>query len=677
MEPYPFDPLSEEEQAAAVAAVTAVLGPTQVQLYDEWDIVTLKEPPKKLMLAFINGTGPRPPRQAEVTFYYGRSDEYIEFIVHLPFGGTATVVKRTVQKYARPPYSCFSDKMTTDLIKADPRFKNAMYRRGISDYDMDNNIYYDISPDSRLDDLRNCIDCQGPYAALKYCPRPRVFALSPYWNDGNKDTTSAYIQPIGGIIAWVDRRTNTVIDVYDGDVYPLIKGTLDWDRGTRGTLNPMIISDPNPSFTFTPGDEYQVSWEGWQFRYAPDTTFGLILREISVLDRTVNYSNPVRRNVAYRINLTDDITGYASNDIPSKARNFLDVREFPSRDYMSPLQPGIDVPPYATLKNATFTYADGTQFTVENAIAFYEQDGGLSWRHSDYTCSSWGIRGRRNRQLVVAYVSAVGNYDFARYFIFNQDGSIEFQNKLTGVLECDASYKDHVQETLQAHAESGTLLHSYLEAPNHWHAFCLRIDPDIDGVNNTVLEADVVLDPVSEENPCGNIFREYNTILETEKTAQRDHDFNKARKWIVANQSSRTELGHIRSYELCPYPMARPFSNPKSRIGKRALYLQHNLFVTKYRDDEFYAMGKYPVEKPRDQGLSKYICNDEKIVNTDVVLWYVSGLAHPPTVEQYPVMIADTLSVKFAPHNFFSENPMLDVDPDRIVDCPPCIPDAK
>jgi primary-amine oxidase len=387
----------------------------------------------------------------------------------------------------------------------------------------------------------------------------------------------------------------------------------------------MIISDPNPSFTFTPGDEYQISWQGWAFRYGYDTTFAMILREITVLDRTVNYENPVIRDLIYRMNISELITGYASNVIPSKGRNFFDVREFPAREFMSQLKPVVDVPPYAKMLPAVFTYADGSTLEVENVIAVYKQDGGVSWRHNDYSCSgAINIRGRRNRQLVITYTLVVGNYDYPVYYIFNQDFSLEIEVGLTEVLETDGVNKTKVTYG-QDGIETGTLIHRYIEAPNHWHAMSLRMDVCIDGEHNTVHEADTILLPVSDENPCGNIFVEKHTVLPSVKKA--------IRKWVIHNPNSKTDLGHSRAYELVPAPVAHPFSNPQSRIGKRTLYLQHTLFVTQYADDEFYVTGKYPVENCKDEGLAKYTREDKNLVNQDVVLWHTTGLAHSPVVE--------------------------------------------
>ena len=64
------------------------------------------------------------------------------------------------------------------------------------------------------------------------------------------------------------------------------------------------------------------------------------------------------------------------------------------------------------------------------AIALYERDGGIAWKHDDET--------RRARDLVLGFVSTVGNYDYGFDWIFHQDGALEMRVALTGVMAAKA-----------------------------------------------------------------------------------------------------------------------------------------------------------------------------------------------------------------------------------------------
>ncbi len=73
--------------------------------------------------------------------------------------------------------------------------------------------------------------------------------------------------------------------------------------------------------------------------------------------------------------------------------------------------------------------------TIENAICMHEEDYGLAWKHSDWrTSKTWS---RRLRRLVVSFFTTVANYDYGFYWYFYQDGTIEMEVKLTGIIATD------------------------------------------------------------------------------------------------------------------------------------------------------------------------------------------------------------------------------------------------
>ena len=68
---YPFNPLSEQEQISCVEAVTPFIPGGFDEEFDEWDRISLKDPPKAEMLKFMAGEGPEPQRKANITFFKG------------------------------------------------------------------------------------------------------------------------------------------------------------------------------------------------------------------------------------------------------------------------------------------------------------------------------------------------------------------------------------------------------------------------------------------------------------------------------------------------------------------------------------------------------------------------------------------------------------------------------
>jgi primary-amine oxidase len=58
--------------------------------------------------------------------------------------------------------------------------------------------------------------------------------------------------------------------------------------------------------------------------------------------------------------------------------------------------------------------------------------------------------------------------------------------------------------------------------------------------------------------------------------------------------------------------------------------------------------------------MTAWIADDENLVNTDVVLWYVFGIHHITRAEDWPVMPVDKVSFTLKPFGFFDRNPSLD-----------------
>ena len=70
--------------------------------------------------------------------------------------------------------------------------------------------------------------------------------------------------------------------------------------------------------------------------------------------------------------------------------------------------------------------------TLHNAICMHEEDYGILWKHVDMVSGRTEVR--RSRRLVVSSIATVGNYEYGFYWYFYQDGSIECEVKLTGIM---------------------------------------------------------------------------------------------------------------------------------------------------------------------------------------------------------------------------------------------------
>lgn len=694
-----FKPLTQTEQETATTLVLAWFVNEGITLElnteenplgrDIIDLVMLKEPPKADVKAYWSG-GLKPPREATYTVWLAVPDEYYKFTILYTDETTAQITSSEIVPKARPSYSCADDNVASALllggtlgegefaveVPPNEEFVNALFARGITQADIDNGkIYLDVSIDGRLDNLNKCLDCEGETAILKESPRPHSFYLTPFWNDGYDAGTDAYNQPIEGVSAFVDRRTNTVLKVIDtGVITPIKKDYLKYDRADSTQLKPLVISQPEgPSYVLE-DDGYTIKWGDWIITWGVRADTGLVLYRVRYNDRTHVDPNDVTkttRDIIYRASLAELATLYGSPEFNTVMRNYLDIREYPPRDFMIPLTPGIQVPSHATLKNVNFTLYDGSIYPVE-AVAIYEMDHGNIYSHQNYAClegecpESPGLEGTclvgsRGRALYITVVHTIGNYDYIVNHIFDMGGRYRAEIQATGVLEnMGTHYENNPGDDVELY---GNLTNHNVIGLNHTHIGCFRLDLDIDGENNRVLESSIVPAKVSEENPCGNSFVEEEKLLTTEKCAVRNDNCDKGVSWVVTNEESTNELGYPRGYHLIPFPMPKGLVNSRSRIGKRAIFTQNDLYVTKYREGELDAMGEFPVERGRDLGIKKYIKNNESIVDEDVVLWYSTGFGHPPSVEQYPVMNTEVFGFNLVPEMFFNSNPALYYEP--------------
>src|SRR5262249_28064183 len=153
------------------------------------------------------------------------------------------------------------------------------------------------------------------------------------------------------------------------------------------------------------------------------------------------------------------------------------------------LRAGHEVPANATLLPVVLADDLGRPAVLKNAVAIYEQDGGLLWTHTDF--QSRKVETRRARQLVLHTLSTVGNYDYSLRWIFGQDGSIEVQVELTGVVLIKGT-KEKQCVVCQQEPDGdgrlrplgaeryGTLVAPQLVATHHQHFFNFRLHFDLD-----------------------------------------------------------------------------------------------------------------------------------------------------------------------------------------------------
>lgn len=268
----------------------------------------------------------------------------------------------------------------------------------------------------------------------------------------------------------------------------------------------------------------------------------------------------------------------------------------------------------------------------------------------------------RSRNLILQSILTVGNYEYIFAWWFLQNGTIELETRATGILS--TSLIDPGKRSPWGNVVSPGVL-----AANHQHLFCLRVDPMLDGGNNTVIQEDSVAVPQNEEeNPHGNAWKLVKTPFEKSGYADAAPFENRVFKIVnenVVNPISGNPVG----YKLVPQPSQLLLAAPTSVVRKRAQFAEHHIWVTAYKDGDLWAGGKWTNQSLKEiDGVADYAARNEDVRDKDLVLWHTFGLTHNPRVEDYPVMPSEIIVVSLKPADFFNKNPALDVPSSRQID---------
>lgn len=220
---------------------------------------------------------------------------------------------------------------------------------------------------------------------------------------------------------------------------------------------------------------------------------------------------------------------------------------------------------------------------------------------------------------------------------------MSFSVRLTGILNV------YVLAPSESPAPFGSTVAPQINAHYHQHIFSFRIDPMIDGLKNTVLEADIV--PLSSptgstDNWAGNGFTVDERVIKTAEEGGRVYDHEKDRRWTIVNREKK----HYASNKPSGYGLTvrgactQLLAKADSWVGKRAMFATKSLWVT--RDDEneprMWPAGKYVPQTrthPVDS-VANWCKGDDSLEDQDLVLFLTMGINHIPHPEQWPVWVS-------------------------------------
>ena len=627
--PHPLDPLSTAEISRASQLIRDHFGwgdDLRVETID------LDEPLKNV----VNSYAPGAPIRRIARFNIYRRGVMGVFSGKFDLA-SGELLWQVFREDARAMVALEEVLLIEKTVKEDLRFQEALRRRGLLD-ELDfmcidpwtlGNFGYEIEQGRRV---LNCFVWM------------RTFPLDNY-----------YAHPVEGLHALIDVSTLEVLKIEDhfeesGDYIPVPRTPLNYDKDVVTEFRPSsapldVVQPEGPGFRV---EGNRVVWENWDFRVGFNGREGLVLY-------TIGYTLAARRRpIVYRASIAEMVVPYGTPEHSHYRKNVFDSGEIGFGRMANSLTLGCDCLGAIHYFDAVVPDVFGSARTIKNCICLHEEDAGLSWKHLDVRTER--VEVRRARRLVISSISTIGNYEYASYWYLHQDGRIEYEMKATGIINTSACHPGQPSR-FGNEVAPGILGHI------HQHIFCARLDMEVDGPNNTVLECDTCAFPIGPENPHGNAFLVEERPLCTELEAQRNTNFGTMRYWRIINPETRNWVGRPTGYKLEAGSAVQPYTHPDSPSGRRGRFIQHQLWVTPFHADERFPAGEFVNQSKGEEGLPSWTRADRPVENTDIVVWHSFGLHHLPRPEDHPVQSCVTCGFKLMPSGFFDQNPVIDLPP--------------
>jgi primary-amine oxidase len=623
---HPLEPLSPEEIVQAVAILRAG---QPLAATVRFSTVELLEPPKEQMLAWPEAG---PVERQAFLIVMDRADGAVhEAVVSLD---SETVVEWRSVPGVQPRIMAEEFVECEAMLKRHPEFLAALATRGITDPEL-----LMIDPWSAGGEL-------GVETRLS---RALTWVRSEPGDNG-------YARPVEGLIAFVDLNRMALIGIEDHGITPLPPQEGNYSRAyvseVRDDLRPIEITQPEgPSFSV---DGHEIRWQKWRIRIGFNAREGLVLHQVAYED------GDQLRPIMYRASFSEMVVPYGEVSPTHVWKNAFDIGEYGIGALANSLELGCDCLGEIRYFDAVLCDAAGAPLVLKNAVCLHEEDASLLWKHIDWRTGETDVR--RSRRLVISFVATVGNYEYGYYWYFQQDGAIEVEVKLTGIVSTGAV-------TPGEPAPYATIVAPGLTAPYHQHYFNVRLDMMVDGLQNSLVEVNSAAEPEGPDNPWGNAFKPHETVLASESQSGRMVDPSSARYWKIVNSAAKNGLGTPVAYKLEPGGNAACFVHPDSSVAKRAGFITGHVWVTPYDPEQRFAAGEYPNQHPGGDGLPAWIQAGRPTEDTDIVVWYSMGHHHIPRPEDWPVMPVGKIGFMLKPNGFFDRNPALDVPPPVTNHC--------
>ncbi|KFY10278.1 hypothetical protein V491_07745 [Pseudogymnoascus sp. VKM F-3775] len=641
---HPLDQL----MATEISAVRKLIRNHARTLQLKFNSITLREPLKKEYIAFRSTKGPRPDRKAIAIVLETATSKVAEVIVNLTHN---SVEDWREMSNVMPTLTPEDLNFTESLARNDSRVIKACLQIGITDMSKVFIDAWSLGQDDR------------------WGLNTRLQQGLAYYRSSNHDNQYAHPLDFSVVVDTekrkvlsVDiRRVNgerTAVPIDEHNYRPEFIGKTYKPK----RIKPINVTQPQGvSFCM---NENELSWCGFSMHIGFNYREGIVLSDIRVDDPYENRE----RTLFSRISMVEMVVPYGCPEEPHHKKHAFDVGEYGTGFMTNSLKLGCDCKGAIHYLDGIVAISTGEAAVIKNAICIHEEDNGMLYKHTDFRDGS--VISARDRKLIISQIITAANYEYGIYHIFHLDGTYQFEVKLTGML---STYPLHPSEKA---APYGTEVARRVTAHNHQHIFSLRIDSEIDGPNNTVVQCDAVAadDPVgSLGNYYGNAFYCEKSPLRTSKEGAAEYCQETSRTWDIVNPNVLHPVAKEPvSYKIVSRENAPLLAKPGSIVWKRAGFARKTLWVTPHRDYELFPAGDYVCqsqgvpEQPDNKTVVDWAARDEPIENRDIVCYLQFGITHFPRTEDFPIMPAEKVTIMIRASNFFLKNPALWVPPTTV-----------
>ncbi|GKZ78649.1 hypothetical protein AnigIFM56816_002420 [Aspergillus niger] len=659
--PHPFDPLTPREIAKAAAIVRHAF-PGQTP---NFRVITLKEPPKADMVPFLeqvhNGESAlkRPARVARVQVVLpgdSSANQFIELLVDLE---DSTILKKEHLIGKHPYIDSDYMKAAEKACMSDPKVQEEIAHLQLPDGATVVVESWAYATDGTKDMSQRTTMCWF-YMRLVDDADANYYAypldLCAEVSEDLK-VTKMYQLPSGP-----DDRIHDKPKPFDRR--KIHGAEIEYSPGLRAsartTTKPYQVVQPEgPSFK-THGNH--LEWEKWSMHIGFNYREGLTLHDI-------RYDG---RSLFYRLSLAEMFVPYGDPRAPYPRKGAFDLGNDGAGINANNLRLGCDCLGHIKYFDGWHTTTTGEPLKLPNVICCHEEDDGILWKHTNYRTRNAVVT--RSRILVLQTIITVSNYEYIFAFQFGQDASIHYEVRATGILSTapiDIGHK----------VPWGTIVAPGVLAPYHQHLFSLRMDPAIDGHDNSLQVEESHAIPVdvrgfdhtgksqvqidTYNNPFGVGYVTHSSIVE--KEGGLDLDFTKNRTFKIINENVINPVtGTPVGFKLLPAYSQMLLAHPDSYHARRSEFGQHAVWVTRYTEEEHFPSGRHTMQSLGGDGIASAIAKraeteHSSVRNKDIVIWHTFGSTHNPRIEDWPVMPSDKMIVGLKPVNFFTGNPGLDV----------------